>query len=208
MSEEDESRAQATERVTRLAFGWLWHKRKCRAIADEIGAPGVGLGQVSASAGIYRYDLVGVARCTGVESWRFDIVEVKGTRADLRREDVGAGKWARAREPSREYNFWLAVSDEIPREDYADLPLEWGVIRCSQTTVRIDRKPAGGGDIRCDAPRAARGLYVLSARVAGSRLPFMGRSPLDAAMAMVREEEKLQRMEQENVESQVQKTGS
>jgi hypothetical protein len=202
-----ESRAEATARVTRLAFGWLWHKRKCRVIADEIGAPYHGHGLLKPMDGGYRYDLAGAARMGGtVEPWRFDVVEVKGTSADARREDMGKGKWMQAALGERPFNYWLIVDELVKAEDYEGLPPVWGVVRCRNHAVVLERKPAGGGDIRVDHERAARALFALAYRTTTSGLPFMGKSPLDAARLMVAEEERLKREEQTHVEGQVQET--
>ena len=202
----DESRADATARVTRLAFGWLWHKRKCRVIADEVGGPYHGHGLMKPIDGGYRYDLAGAARMSGlVEPWRFDVVEVKGTPADARRENMAAGKWAEAAKGERPFNYWLIVDDLVKAEDYEELPEVWGVVRCRSHSVVLERKPAGGGDIRVDHERAARSLYALAYRTTTSSLPFMGKSPMDAAMNMVAEEERLLK-ELAHVEGQVQET--
>lgn len=200
-----ESRADATARVTRLAFGWLWHKRKCRVIADEIGGPYRGHGLLKPMDGGYRYDLAGAARLHGSDPWRFDVVEVKGTPADARREDMSGGKWAEAARGERPFNYWLIVDDLVKAEDYAGLPEVWGVVRCRSHCVILERKPTGGGDIRIDGDRAARSLYALAYRTTTSGLPFMGKSPIDAAMRMVAEEERLLK-EFAHVEGQVQET--
>jgi hypothetical protein len=203
-----ESRADATLRVTRLAFGWLWHKRKCRVIADEIGGPYRGHGLLKPMDGGYRYDLAGAARMPGtVEPWRFDVVEVKGTPADARREDMSQGKWAEAARGERPFNYWLIVDDVVKAVDYEGLPDVWGVVRCRDHSVIVERKPAGGGDIRLGHDHAARALFALAYRTTTAGLPFMGKSPLDAARLMVAEEERLMK-EFANVQGQVQEAQS
>ncbi len=99
-------------------------------------APEVGLhtrGLCMPQDGRWRVDLVGIDR-------QVHVIEVKGTRADIQRENLASGKWSLPW-----FNLgllpWLAVDAKITDDLFADLPLAWGVIRVSGHKVKVVRKP-------------------------------------------------------------------
>lgn len=100
-------------------------------------APEVGLnrnGLCMPQKGRWRVDLVGIDR-------QVDVIEVKGTRADIMREDLAGGKWAL---PYTDLGLtpWLAVDAKVTDDLFASLPEAWGVIRVADQRVKVVRKPA------------------------------------------------------------------
>ena len=100
-------------------------------------APEVGLnrnGLCMPQQGRWRVDLVGIDRCV-------DVIEVKGTRADIQREKLAEGKWSL---PYAELGLrpWLAVDAKVTNDLFSDLPEAWGVIRVADQRVKVIREPA------------------------------------------------------------------
>lgn len=100
-------------------------------------APEVGLhmsGLCTPQNGRWRVDLVGIDR-------RVHVIEVKGTRADIKREDLTSGKWSL---PYDDLGLtpWLAVDAKITDDLFEELPDSWGVIRIADTRVKVIRKPS------------------------------------------------------------------
>lgn len=182
------SRAESTRELTVLAFSWLFVRRKCRVLADEVGLAGkanrfAGLRGVSH----WRADAVGIAQIGN--SYRIDVVEVKGSRADARREDMSSGKWELLPQGGR-FNGWLLVSADCRPEDYKGLPLAWGVLQAAAdaSTLRMIRRPVASGmkdhgEILLSAAEIAPDLFAASYRTLASRLPYLGRSVPEAVAA-------------------------
>lgn len=183
-------RVLGTKNLTALAVSWLFLRRECRVIADEVAMNGFGgIGGIHAT-GYYRADVVGISRRWNNSVYRVDVVEVKGSRDDLRREDLAHGKWARLAEPSSGYNPWLIVSEDVKKSDLAELPARWGVLQAAggNTTLRHLRKRSGT-DIhlgRMDAA-AADVIYAVGARTLSSRIPFLGPSVTAAVQALIQQ---------------------
>jgi hypothetical protein len=165
-----ETRFEATYRVTGAAAAWLWDKG-VRIMAPEVGLARGGL--CMPQNGRWRVDLVGIDS-------QVHVIEVKGTRADIKREDLAGGKWALPY-----YNLglcpWLAVDAKVTNDLFADLPDSWGVIRVSGTRVKILREPAKkplGKDM-------TRSLQAVAAVNTTQNLPMlMGLSKAQKASAM------------------------
>lgn len=89
------TRREATDQVTAQAMAWLWRARVCRALALEVGYDWRRLG--TAWDRKWRADLVaafGDSEWPGIQGLRLYVIEVKGSRADWRREDTGPyTKW-------------------------------------------------------------------------------------------------------------------
>jgi hypothetical protein len=174
------SRVESTRDLTILACSWLFMKRRCRALAAEVGLSG--LASSLHVSGQWRADVVGIARIGN--QYRIDVVEVKGARADARREDMTQGKWELLPQGKR-LNGWLLIAEDVRPEDYAGLPPHWGVLQASMggTVVRTIRKPRSL-DILLDSISAAPDLFTIAYRTLTSRLPFLGRSVADAVAAL------------------------
>lgn len=168
-------RKQATLSVTALGHAWLWHKRGCRAMADELGVWGrLGVARLGPGGGaLWRADLAGVAKRGN--SYRLDILEVKGTREDLRREDLGAGKWLWSRGITGAA-LWVLMGEDLRPEDYAAVPAHWGLLQAAEdnTVVKTLRRPKSESWL--DAQEVTESLYWLGYRSLVSGLPFLGRS--------------------------------
>lgn len=179
----------ATVAHTQLGAAWLWTSRNCRVIADEAGFSAYRGGIfLQPSNALWRADLVGV-------SWKphkgshlltegdpvFDLVEVKGHRADWMRERPKdpRSKWLSS-EQSR-CRLWLLVSATIDDTLLADLPPWWGILRASPeaTALEVVRKAPQPGTFD-DPSRAAYSLHVLAQRCITRKLPDM-RSARDAS---------------------------
>lgn len=139
------TRVEATRAHTALALAWLWHARGHRALSVEVGADVAHLRRPL--EGSWRADAVGVTvavvrrRGAGLVEHRVDLVEVKGTRADLVRERFDTGKWP---EGMAEVPCWLLVSADCRDSDLDALPAPWGLLRADADarSVRVVRKPA------------------------------------------------------------------
>lgn len=133
----DESRSEATARVTAGVASWLWGQG-ARAIVPEVGLhPTRGL--CASWDGRWRVDLVAAVPRHGARE-RIDVIEVKGTAADLRREALTDGKWV-MRLDRIGLTPWLAVSADIEPALWADLSPLWGVISCHGHEPRVARQP-------------------------------------------------------------------
>ncbi len=127
-------RAEATERVTCQATAWLWHSRKCRAIAREVGL-GIGGDITTPWSGRWRIDLAAASvRSRRVHTY---IVEVKGTAQDLARERIGdvdnkADRWHSKwhhEDFAKRNELWVACGDmKTGWLASGDVPEHWGVI--------------------------------------------------------------------------------
>ncbi len=179
------SRAESTRELTILAFSWLFMRRRCRAMADEVGLGGLANHLAPFGSSHWRADVAGIARIGN--QYRIDVVEVKGSRADARRENMSEGKWELLPQGGR-LNGWLLVTEDMRPEDYAGLPSQWGVLQATanNTVIRTIRKPRGTkgfsnpGEIMLDPGDAAPDIFTLSYRTLTSRLPFLGHSTGDA----------------------------
>lgn len=174
------SRRESTEALTALAFCWLWSRRGCRVMADEVGVGGVCRFLCPSTEGLFRADVIG---CVKKErSYRIDLVEVKGSRADARREDMSRGKWELLPQGQR-LTGWLLMSHDVRDEDIVGLPTAWGLLRASEdgTVVSVIRRAK---EHWIPETEAARDLYVLAARTLGSRLPWMGRNQAESLTAL------------------------
>ncbi len=170
------NRAEATTIHTALALAWLWHARGHRAIACETGVCGDYLHKPM--DGTWRVDAIGatvkrVRRRGGIyeELCAVDVVEVKGTRADLRRENLEAGKWVAM---ATDFTCWLLVSADCRDVDLASLPERWGVLRANDaaTGVTVVR--------RADDRRrslSTRELFALACTSVSGHLPNTGMMP-------------------------------
>lgn len=166
------SRAESTRALTALAFSWLWVRRDCRAMADEVGVTSLCSRLCAPLDGIFRADAVGCAKKGN--QYRIDIVEVKGSRADARREDMSAGKWELLPQGKR-LTGWLLVSHDVRDEDIKGLPTAWGLLRASEDGAVVNVVRKAQEHWLSDA-EVTRDLFFLASRTLGSSLPWMGRS--------------------------------
>lgn len=183
------SRGESTKDLTALAFSWLFMRRRCRMMAGEVGIGGKANSLIA--NGHWRADVVGCAKMGNL--YRFDLVEIKGSRADARREDMASGKWELLPQ-GQMFNGWLLVAHDVRPEDYAGLPPAWGVIQASEEadTARIIRRPTHG-EILLSAQQAASNLYILGYRTLNSRIPFLGPSMATATARFHEEAEEAQK---------------
>lgn len=133
----DESRSQGTARVTAATASWLWAQGS-RAIAPEVGLHAV-RGLCAPWDGRWRVDLVAATPRHGARE-RIDVIEVKGSSADLRREDLDAGKWM-LRYDRMGLTPWLAVSSRVDRDLWSGLNPLWGVVSCDGFNAKVARQP-------------------------------------------------------------------
>lgn len=145
-----ETRSEATARVTRAVAVWYW-SRGCRLVVPEVG-----LRQrlMRPWGSPWRVDLVAAFKR------QTHVIEVKGTRADLVREDLTAGKWTA---PHPGLCLWLALSHEIRL--HQNLSGDWGIIRVRNQRVTVERQPAFLGE---DSD------YARSLEIVGSCLCMQG----------------------------------
>lgn len=123
-----ETRGDATSRVTAAIAAWFW-RRGSRIIVAEVGLSGMVL--LPSWGCEYRVDLVAVL------GDRTHVIEVKGTTADLAREDLGAGKWILNHS---NLTTWLAVDTRVKADLYARLPAPWGLLTVDGERVRVTRR--------------------------------------------------------------------
>jgi hypothetical protein len=114
-------RRDGTRLVTHAIGHWLWRKG-ARAIAWEVGLH-KSQGLTCPWHGHWRVDL---AACVGSES--IHVVEVKGSKEDLSRENLGSGKW-QVDFPALGITPWLAVVEGL--ESALSAPVGWGVLSVS-----------------------------------------------------------------------------
>lgn len=153
------SRADHTARVTAATLTWLW-AQGCRVIAPEVG-----FGRVQDQAGPVVGSADAPHHVTSLHTpwdadWRVDVagldarrkrlivVEVKGTRADSKRERYDRGKWILG-VPGAVHVLALGPDVERPPA----LPGHWRVWRLAPTQV-----PVLKADTRAD--RVGRQGYV------------------------------------------------
>lgn len=185
-------RVQSTADLTALAISWLFVRRKCRVICDEMGLGGFG---EFTPYSLWRGDVAGIARLG--RDYRFDLVEVKGSRADARREDMSRGKWELLAR-GKKLNLWLLVSHDCRPEDYEGLPVQWGVLRASEdaTTLRCVRRPQGDWSSAegrlVSASEAAPGIFSAATRTLLSRLPYLGQSVSSGVLALHEQAQKVE----------------
>lgn len=206
------SRSKGTAIVTRAAVAWLWSRRRCRVIGAEVGFDPY-MRRPDDALGAFRVDLVGIHR-KKAHAYRIDLVEVKGSRSDARREKYGRGRtvtsnrsvgwtpnhrelgskwWEAHLFAMRPWNLWLAVFEDVRDEDLAELPDGWGVLSvAADGSISSRRKPAGkdGGSRLADPYQASEIVFRASQRSFSDRLPFMGGSVPDAVRALEQAEAK------------------
>jgi hypothetical protein len=196
------SACERTDAHTRLALAWLWHRRGCRALAEEVGV--YASGRVCRVAdGRWRVDVVGSARkpsrrrASDGWQWRVDVVEVKGHRADWMREArvlarepehvrsvrskwhaLAEGAGGRAGAPG----LWLLVSHDVADADLKLLPVEWGVLRADAYAVEVEVVRDCARARWSDAAPDDSELWALSC-AGRRRLPTMGRDVASALTA-------------------------
>jgi hypothetical protein len=135
--------------VTCEAAAWLWHRRKCRALATEIGLHWTTGALATPWESIWRVDLVGCEEKYG--HFRTICVEVKGSYADLAREDIERDDLPMARKMrskwhnqdiARAHELWVAVGDiKTMHVAVADIPEHWGVILfADDNKITVGRK--------------------------------------------------------------------
>lgn len=124
-SSSKETRSEATARVTCACAAWLW-RRGSRLIAPEVGLTRSGGFLEKPWGSFYRVDL---AASLGNQT---HVIEVKGTKADLVREDLGQGKW-RLFYPH--LTVWLALGFDYEPE----LDERWGILRVRDQSVKVVR---------------------------------------------------------------------
>ena len=151
-----------------------------------------------------RVDVVGLSELRGGRRWRVDVVEVKGTTADARREqfnlgpsvrsdrsNIGqdrGGKWWRAAHlSSPQANYWLAVDAFVDPKSYARLPGAWGLLVVDGYRVERRRLPspdaARAAQVTVEGPDAAWWLWCAARRRTFDTLPPM-RFAVEAARAL------------------------
>lgn len=168
------ARTDATARVTALVATWLW-RQGSRAMAREVGLCPV-QGLVTPWRGRWRVDLGAVSVDGDRES--VHVVEVKGTDADLAREDLVSGKW-QMDFSARHLHPWLAVDHRMRVPEM--LPAAWGVLVVGYDSVTVRRRPPDVSTKFKQTPQLA-----LAEVVTAQRLPtIMGLSGAGAAAAML-----------------------
>ena len=155
MSSSKETRSDATARVTSATAAWLW-RLGSRIIAAEVGLTRAGSFLERPWGSWYRVDLAAIV------GQQTHVIEVKGTRADLVREDLGQGKWQLS------YPHlvpWLAVDATV---DMPELDERWGLLKVVGHRVNVVR-PAR----EVDDPHRERHLQVLASVLCMQSLPKM-----------------------------------
>ncbi len=168
-----ETRREATERTTAAAAWWLWSARGARSLGLEVGVNYQGH-LTTPWHGRWRVDLVGVCRrgrnALRVTGWRVVVVEVKGTKADLAREDTAVFKWT-LDIPGCE--LWVACGDEATGMlATKNVPAHWGVVVFPQGGKRhVVRKPAFDEDLHPGDFRAMDAFRAIAEVNTAQRLP-------------------------------------
>jgi hypothetical protein len=149
------ARADSTSRVTSATAAWFW-RRGSRIVVAEVGLTRQGACLEPPWGSVYRVDLVA---SLGAKT---HVIEVKGTQADLNRENLSEGKWVL---PYPNLVVWLAVDDgmTVPRLDE-----KWGILRVKEESVRVER-PAR----EVDDGQRTRHLEVLARVLCMQSLPRM-----------------------------------
>lgn len=173
---------QATIAHTQLGAAWLWNSRGCRVIADEVGFSAQGVSMFcEPQMANWRADLAGVSWDQPPGVWRydggwpvFDLIEVKGHRADWLRERPlnPRSKWRTSE--SSTCRLWLLVASTIDDAALANLPEWWGILRADAAVEKLTvvRKPPQSGRI-AEPALAARSLYAVAQRSVVRQLPTM-----------------------------------
>lgn len=155
--------------MTSAVAAWLW-RRGARALAPEVGLDPVA-GLTTPQAARWRCDLAATVVVKAVES--VHVVEVKGTREDLEREDLSAGKWL-CDWHKHAINPWIAVDDRIGAGSYRDLGPHWGVLVVSGHRVNVVRRPPeASGDYHQPSDDVTRAYRAIAEVVTAQRLPTM-----------------------------------
>lgn len=174
---------ELTRLHTVLAVAWLWHRQGSRVLATEVGVGKTGDRLMPAMGAWWRADVVGVSGGPG-KPHCFDVVEVKGHRADFRRDQPrDFSKWSVSdKSPLR---LWLLVSAEVTDEDLVGVPGHWGLLRATaeRDQVQTLRKPAGAGILESKAEAAS--LYACGTRAISGWLPRLGRGVPDSTKAIL-----------------------
>jgi hypothetical protein len=164
--------AEATKLHTQLAVAWLWNCRGCRLVADEVGVYPSGRLTEPANA-LWRADVVGIM-WDHQKGPRIDVVEVKGHRADWRREKPLSprSKWQQS-QPSHSC-LWLLVSATVDDNALESLPPWWGILRAdpaAETVTVVRKAPQAGYDP--EPSRSGHSVFVAGARSVTRSLPTM-----------------------------------
>ena len=149
------SRSDSTSRVTAAAAVWLWGQGS-RIIVAEVGLTRGGKRLVEPWGARYRVDL---ASNLGSKT---HINEVKGTRADLVREDLADGKWIL---PYHDLCPWLAIDGAM---SVPEIDEKWGILQVHGHRVRVVRKAR-----EVDDDHRVENLRVLASVLCMQSLPTM-----------------------------------
>lgn len=177
------SRAEGTNLVTCAVAAWLW-RQGARTIVAEVGLHAT-RGLSRPWHGRWRVDIAAAVAREGVET--LHVIEVKGSAADIAREDLGTGKWvldfARLG-----VNPWLAVADTVAPAHWQALPAAWGVMQVSgDRRVRLIREPADKVDHSVWQPNdnVTHAYRALAEVLTAQSLPsMMGRSHAQLVAAL------------------------
>lgn len=123
----------------------------------EVGLTRHGVRLMEPWGAAYRLDLVAVL---GNET---HLIEVKGTKADLVREDLTKGKWVL---PLHGFRPWLAIDESM--EAPAELRESWGLLKVGARRTRVVREPPVARDEGRD-----RSLEVLARILCMQSLPTL-----------------------------------
>jgi hypothetical protein len=178
-------RRDATALVTIAVSHWLW-RRGARALAPEVGLHALH-GLCTPWDGRWRVDLAATLVSDHVES--VHVIEVKGTLADLAREDLTAGKWA-VDFPRLGLNPWLAHADTIGPGHLTTLPRAWGLLSVSADgRVRETRAPQHVVDTSVHEPddNVTRAYRALSQVLTAQALPTLFGLRPESALEMLAE---------------------
>jgi hypothetical protein len=141
--------------VTCACAAWLW-RLGSRVIVPEVGLTHEGSFLEPPWGSWYRVDLAAsVGR-------RTHVIEVKGSRSDLAREDLTSGKWQLF---YPHLTVWLAYDASVDRPDLHE---RWGLLKVAGARVDVVR-PAR----EVDDPHRERHLAVLASVLCMQSLPKM-----------------------------------
>jgi hypothetical protein len=178
-------RRDGTSIVTLAVSHWLW-RRGARALALEVGLHPL-QGLCTPWDGRWRVDLAAGLVADHIES--VHVVEVKGSLADLAREDLGSGKWV-LDFPRLGLNPWLAHADTIGPGHLQTLPRAWGLLSvAADGRVRVTRDPEHVVDGSVHAPGDnVTGAYRALAQVLTAQaMPTLYGVKAEAALEMMTE---------------------
>jgi hypothetical protein len=143
-------------------------------------------GLTTPANGRYRVDVAAALVDDCDES--LHVIEVKGSVADLVREDLGAGKWALPY-ARMGLNPWLAVADTIGEAHWRQLSGDWGVLQARGEGVRVLRRPSQSVtfDVNQPSDEVTFAYRALAQVQTLQRLPTMaGLSPSQTLRALER----------------------